>query len=316
MRTWGRCLAAAGVRDGAARGDYGAAARYLRRREPALYTAIRVLGREEYQPHAVAGYAFGRVTDDLCDRGPSAGRAGRLRTWDAHGRSALAGGPAHHPILRAYLRSVDARRTPHHWTRTYLDGARADLGDPGFADEDDVQRHVDRLSWPFAMLTAALAHPGGGSDRFARACRGLAEAWQRADFLTDLHEDLDDGRLYLAADSLDAHGVTRADLEAGRSGAPVRALVRASADAALDAARRAEALVEEMPGPLRPLTRFALLMTERRLDKVKTAGDAVARGPVRDDVPGALALLARVRADDRGSRAAARPGRDPHLLRH
>lgn len=248
MTTWRDCLVAGNVHSAGAREDYAAAARYLRRREPALYTAIRLVGWDEYQPHAVAGYAFASFTDDLCDYGTPPERALRLDAWRREVTGALESGTAPHPLLRAYVGSVRERGMPHRWVHAYLDGAGDDLDFQGFADEADHQAYIDRLSWPFAMITADLVHRGGGSEHYARCCRLLADLWQRTDFLVDLHQDLRGGRLYLPADALAHHGVTRGDLESRSSSGRVRALVHAAADTGLALARQAFCVLEEMPG--------------------------------------------------------------------
>ncbi|MFE9636337.1 squalene/phytoene synthase family protein [Streptomyces sp. NPDC006463] len=302
MRTWRRCLAAAAVHNPSARGDYAAAARYLRRRDPALYAAIRLLGWDEYQPHAISGYAFAGFTDDLCDHGTPDERMRRLDRWHEHVRTALASGTARHPVLRAYLRSVQDRQMPHRWIHAYLEGARVDLNFNGFGSDADQQAYIDQLSWPFAMLTADLVHCGGGSPRYARVCRSLAEAWQRADFLTDLHEDLRGGRLYLPADALSQHGVTRSDLESGTNSARVRALVCSAADVALAAARESAAIIEEMPVPLHALNRFAVRLAQQRLEQVKVLGAAITRAPVRDYPAACLKLMTAAYCEARRTR--------------
>ncbi|MGW0658912.1 hypothetical protein [Streptodolium elevatio] len=67
MRSWGSCLDTALIDGRGLRADYRAAARFLRRREPALFAAVRFLAPPEFQPHVCAGYAFAGFTDDLCD---------------------------------------------------------------------------------------------------------------------------------------------------------------------------------------------------------------------------------------------------------
>ncbi|GAA1105164.1 hypothetical protein GCM10009663_54170 [Kitasatospora arboriphila] len=277
--------------------DYGEAARFLRRREPALFAAVRLLGVAAYQPHAVAGYAFACYTDDLCDQGAPQVRAERFAHWRDQVGAALAGEECGQPLARAFAHSVRLRGLPRHWIEDYLAGARADLDFTGFATEADYQAYVDRLSWPFTMLTAGLVHVGGGDERYAAAGRALADAWQRLDFLIDLAEDLRGGRLYLPEQSLADHGVTREDLAAGRRTDGVEHLVADLADLAEKALLQADAILE-VPAEYRPLSRMALRLARRRLAAVRRAGAGVAEGPVRDSATGRLALLAAARRPD------------------
>lgn len=291
-RSWGRCLDVAGVRGHELRQAYGWALRWLRRREPALVVAVRALAPAWLQPHAVAGYAFGAYSDDLCDRGPEQVRRRRFDAWATRVGRALDGGPARHPLLRAYLCSARVRELPRRWVESYLAGAREDLAFAGFATEADYQDYVDRLSWPFLMLTAGLLHPGGGGADFAASCRALADGCQRTDILVDLAPDLAEGRLCLPAEALARHGVDDADLARGRATPEVGALVAATARAAREALVVAAGGIALVPRDVRPLHRAALLLHHQRLDAITAAGAGVTRGQVRDSHLRCLGLLA------------------------
>ncbi|WP_221356928.1 squalene/phytoene synthase family protein [Streptomyces beigongshangae] len=299
MRTWRKSLEAAGVNRGVLRDDYTKAARFMRRREPAGYLAVRLMVPAPHQPHALAGYAFASFTDDVCDRGTVRERTRRYDAWDARVRAALDSGSTGHPLLRAFLHTAADRGLPRHWVDAYLDGARIDLDFPGFATEADYQRYVERLTWPFLMITSGLAHQGGGSAEFAAGCRLFADAAQRTDILTDLAEDLRGGRLYLPVSDLERYGVTREDLERGRDLPGVRALVEATARTADATLREARVLLDHCPEEHRRLMRFVLDLHHQRLESVTARGAAVTRRPVRDRPVACLRLLTRRTAGSR-----------------
>ncbi|MFC8194959.1 squalene/phytoene synthase family protein [Streptomyces sp. NPDC057298] len=293
MRTWRRSLEAAGVHQGVLRDDYTKVARFMWRREPAGYLAVRLMVPVAHQPHALAGYAFASFTDDICDRGTVLERTRRYDAWDAQVRTALDTGSAGHPLLRAFLHTAAARELPRRWVDSYLDGARIDLDFPGFATEADYQRYVEQLTWPFLMITSGLAHHGGGSAEFAAGCRLFADAAQRTDILTDLSEDLRGGRLYLPVSDLDRYDIAREDLEQGRDLPGVRALIAATAQTARATLREAGVLLEHCPAEHRRLMRFVLDLHHQRLESVTARGASVARRPVRDRPVACLRLLAR-----------------------
>ncbi|POX37077.1 hypothetical protein C3486_30125 [Streptomyces sp. Ru73] len=286
---------AAGVRGSEARADYLKVAQFMQRREPAGYAAVRLLTPAHFQPHVLAGYAFASFTDDLCDRGTVAERTRRFDAWAGQIRAALDSGTTRHPLLRAFLHTSGLRDLPRRWIESYLDGARIDLDFPGFATEADYQTYVDRLTWPFLMITTGLAQPGGGTEQFARSCRLVADAGQRTDILTDLAEDLRDGRLYLPLDALAQHGVTRADLDAGSEAPGVRALLADAAGKAHDTLHEANRLFDELSEEYWPLMRFVLDLHHQRLETVVAMGGAVTRRPARDNPVACLRLLARAR---------------------
>ncbi|PSM40407.1 hypothetical protein C6Y14_27405 [Streptomyces dioscori] len=293
MRTWRRSLEAAEVSQGGLRDDYMKVARFMRRREPAGYLAVRLMVPADHQPHVLAGYAFASYTDDVCDRGTVEERTRRYDAWDAQVRTALDSGHAEHPLLRAFLNTAAARELPRRWVDSYLEGARIDLDFPGFATEADYQRYVEQLTWPFLMITSGLAHQGGGSAEFAAACRLFADAAQRTDILTDLHEDLRGGRLYLPVSDLDRYDITREDLERGRDLPGVRALVAATARTARATLREAGVLLDHCSDEHRRLMRFILDLHHQRLESVTTRGATVTRRPVRDRPVACLRLLTR-----------------------
>ena len=302
MRTWGSCLDAAVIDDTDLRADYRTAARFLRRREPALFAALRLLAPPEFQPHMCAGYAFAGFTDDVCDQCAEQTRAQRLDAWTLRVRAAVAGDAVDHPLLRAFLHSCTTRGLPLAWVDAYLTGARADLDFAGFETEADYQRYIDQLSWPFAMTTAGLVHPGGGDERWAGYCRWLADGCQRGDFLADLAEDLRRGHLYLPLDALDRHGVSPADLTHGHDSAGVRTLLAEMAERARTALHHAEGFITQAPAAHHPLHRFVVELYHQRLTGVIKLGPSLAKQTYRDDPWACVRLLHRAkRADTSGS---------------
>ncbi|MGY1501259.1 phytoene/squalene synthase family protein [Streptomyces sp. QTS52] len=283
---------------GSDRAAYLKAKQFMLSREPAGHVAVRLLMPARLQPHTLAGYAFASFTDDLCDRGTVAERTRRYESWAGQVRTALDTGTARHPLLRAFLHTAEARELPRSWVDSYLVGAEIDLDFGGFTTEDDYQAYIDKLTWPFLMITSGLSMPGGGSRAYADSCRLLADACQRTDFLTDLAEDLRDGRLYLPTDDLEKHGAVRADLEQGRDLPGVRSLLSATAATAHATLREATRIVAELPAEQRTLTRFVILLHDQRLRRAATMGATVTRRPVRDNPVTCLRLLARSHRPD------------------
>jgi phytoene synthase len=271
----------------------------MQRREPAGYLAVRLLAPASFQPHVLAAYAFASFTDDICDRGTVQERTRRYEAWAEQVRAALSSGSARHPLLRAFLHTASAREMPLRWVDSYLTGARIDLDFAGFPTEADYQRYVEQLSWPFLMITSGLVHPGGGSAEFAAACRLFADAGQRTDILTDLAEDLRDGRLYLPVSDLDRYGIARTDLEKGRDLPGVRALISATAETARATLREAGAILDLFPEEHRRLIRCVLDLHHQRLESVTARGAAITRRPVRDRPVACLRLLAGRSGTDR-----------------
>ncbi|MGO4614712.1 squalene/phytoene synthase family protein [Nocardia sp. 2YAB30] len=283
------------MHDRAARADYSAAARYLWRREFAGWGSVRVLSPPESRPHLVAAVALLRYTDDLSDSGPVEGRAQRFDEWAAHVAAGLDTGSSGHRLLRPYLHSVALLNLSRTWIDAYLAGTRIDLDFPGFAEEADYQRYIDTVSLPSFML-GPEAMPGLATDQnFISLARSLVDGGQRADFLTDMFEDLRDGRLCLPVSDLDRYGVSRADLEQGRDTPGVRALISATASSARASLVASEQILGEIAPEFRPFFRFLIDLFHERLDDVEARGAAVFRRPYHDAVVRSMALVARCR---------------------
>ncbi|WP_406280376.1 squalene/phytoene synthase family protein [Nocardia sp. NBC_00881] len=272
--------------------------------------SLRTLVPPEGQPHIFAASAFARYTDDLCDTGPVEGRTQRFEEWADHVNTALDTGSSGHPLMRAYLHSAGLRNLSREWIDAYLAGTRLELEFAGFAQEADFQRYLDTVSVPSFMLGFGVVPFLVPEQRFISSVRLLVDAAQRTDDLTDLFEDLRDGRLCLPVSALDRHGVTRADLEKGRDTPGVRALLSATASSARATLVEGERVLGDIDPGYRPAFRFVIGLVHNALDDVETRGVAVIRRPHHDRPVASLSLLVRSRR--MGASTEAQAGRGAH----
>jgi 15-cis-phytoene synthase len=110
----------------------------------------------------------------------------------------------------------------------FMAGMRQDLAGPRMVTEADVELYCYRVAGTVGRLMAAiLGASGTDADRAARALGG---AMQRTNILRDVDEDLARGRVYLADETLRAHGLDRATLATGdRTGVLRDGIARADA---------------------------------------------------------------------------------------
>lgn len=295
MRSWQRCLDAAGMRGDTVRADFSSSARYLERRQAVGWLGLRLLVPPQSLPHLAAAAALARYTDDLCDLGPVGERARRFDEWAAQVGRALDTGSSEQGLLRAYLRSADMLRLSRKWIDAYIAGTRVDLDFPGFAHQADYQRYVDAVSLPALMFATGFVPRVVTDQCFTSSARFLADAAQRTDFLTDLFDDLRDGRLTLPVCDLDRHGVTCADLRDGLDTPPVRALISTTARSARASLVEGERILGEIAPDYRPFFRCLIGMLHQRLNDVGSRGVAVIRRPYRDQPVASLRLMVRCR---------------------
>ncbi|MFJ5228463.1 phytoene/squalene synthase family protein [Kitasatospora sp. NPDC088391] len=295
MGRWERALTAAGVDGPELREDYGRQRRQVidYRREVALGAMALLPAR--MIPHVFAAAAFMHRTDDLLDSGPVAGRRAAAERWRRETVEALERGRTDHPELRPLLHSVEAHPALGRHVRDYLAAAEADLDFTGFATEDDYQRYVDAYALPGFMVVAGLLGPDGADERAAyrAACRTFIDSSQRFDFVNDLAEDLAGGRLTIPAETLDRHGVTRADLEQARDLPAVRALILDLLDRADRSRAEGAPVVDLAPAAHRPMMRCTIEVEALTSAAARTDPAALLRRSASPSKWGALRLLVR-----------------------
>ena len=88
----------------------------------------------------------------------------------------------------------------------FLQGMRDDLATPDIQTEGDLDVYCYRVAGCVGELMASIL--GVWDDTAWNAARALGNAMQRTNILRDVDEDLANGRIYLAADTLARFGIT------------------------------------------------------------------------------------------------------------
>jgi phytoene synthase len=172
-------------------------------------------------------YAAARTADDLVDL-PGADPAGDLAAWSAAVLAELAAGWSEDPVRLALVHTFRRYEIPVAHLVDFLAAMTSDLEVTGYATMDAL----DRYMWGSASVIGLQVLPVLGTvPGIARAeaepyAIALGEAFQLTNFLRDVGEDADRGRVYLPADAMAAHGVTREQLAEKRHDANLAALMR------------------------------------------------------------------------------------------
>ncbi|MDG3011978.1 phytoene/squalene synthase family protein [Rhodococcus sp. D2-41] len=178
------------------------------------YLATRLLPAER-RPAVYALYAFARSVDDLVDR-PTAddlGLTAALCRTEQRLRGALAGGSAPGPVLPALVDTVARYRIDPEYFWAFLQSMRMDVpGSPEHVFEYESMEQLSRYMYGSASVIGLQLLPVLGTDLpgdpgALMPAAALGEAFQLTNFLRDVGEDLDRGRIYLPADELAAFGV-------------------------------------------------------------------------------------------------------------
>jgi phytoene synthase len=190
------------------------------------HLATRLLTADR-RPAIHALYAAARTADDLVDH-PGADPERDLADWSRALLDELEAGWSDDPVRLATVHTYRRYAIPVEHLVDFLAAMTSDLTVTGYADI----AALDRYMWGSAsviglqVLPVLGTAPGVTREEAAPHAIALGEAFQLTNFLRDVAEDADRGRVYLPADVMAAHGVTREQIEAGRYDARFRALMQ------------------------------------------------------------------------------------------
>ena len=171
------------------------------------YWSTRVLPRAK-QPHVFAVYAFCRHADDIVDDlGDTASPAERSAALDALGDrffADLARGRSDHELLAATVDTVLRWDIDPDCFRRFLRSMAMDLTVDRYETWDDLGVYMDGSAAVIGEMMLPVLQP---TDSAATGpARSLGVAFQLTNFLRDVAEDLDRGRVYLPQEDLRRFG--------------------------------------------------------------------------------------------------------------
>lgn len=175
--------------------------------------------------HVHAVYALCRLADDIVDapgatQGDVSATAEALSAFQERFAAALAG-HADDEVLAAVARTVADTGIERECFDRFFAAMRADLTVTRYETWADLRSYMDGSA---AVIGEMMLPVLGATDLAARGpARALGEAFQLTNFLRDVGEDLDRGRIYLPMADLRRFG---ADPHARRVDDPWRALMR------------------------------------------------------------------------------------------
>lgn len=239
------------------------------------YLATRLLPPER-RPHVHALYGFARYADDLVDHAAldwtPAQRRDALRAWSAELLETLADDqhrPPRDPVLRAAAHTIATLGIEPRDVRAFLQSMAMDLTVSRYPTFDDLSAYVDGSG---AAIGAMMLPVLGCDDPRARGpARSLGIAFQLTNFLRDVAEDWDRGRLYIPLADLDAHGVTEWDFHARHVGPRMRRLLACQAARAQGYYRHAEQGLALLPAASRRCVRLAYRLYHGILEEIAAA---------------------------------------------
>jgi phytoene synthase len=268
-----RELDAAGITDPDLRAAYAASRAINASHGRTYFLATRLLPIAD-RPAVHALYGFARIADDIVDGDlPKARQRAELFALE---RDTWTGT---HPVLRALKDTVERYGIDRGLFADFLASMRMDLHVTEYATFDELGSYMYGSAGVIGLQMLPVLGTAGPIKEAEPYAAALGEAFQLTNFLRDVGEDLDRGRVYLPMDELEAFGVDRDRLRwARRSGRPDPNVRRALAHLVARTYavyRRAEPGIALLRPASRPCVSTATTLYRGILDRIVAADYAV-----------------------------------------
>lgn len=209
-----RDLDAAGIRDASMRDSYEYC-RELNAKHGKTYYLATLLLPPAKRPYVHALYGFARYADEIVDDLDSTltdeQKAQWLRDWSDKFFEDWRRGSSEDRVCRATIDTCLRWNIPEEHFRAFIHSMTMDLTVETYETFDDLYEYVYGSAAVIGLQMVPILEPSS-PDAYDYAMK-LGVAFQLANFIRDVGEDLERGRVYLPLAELREFGVTREDLE-------------------------------------------------------------------------------------------------------
>ena len=207
-------LTAAGITDADLRASYAECKRLNALHGKTYFLATLLLPKAK-RPFVHALYGFARyadeIVDDLASELSVEEKAEALSTWGNTVLADLERGTSDDHVGRALIDTVKRFDIPHEHFEAFLHSMTMDLTVQEYETYEDLLEYVYGSAAVIGLEMVPILGPLH-IDAY-EAAKKLGIAFQLANFIRDVDEDLDRGRVYLPIKELAQFGVTREMLE-------------------------------------------------------------------------------------------------------
>ena len=208
-------LTAAGILDPDLRASYAECKRLNALHGKTYFLATLLLPKAK-RPFVHALYGFARyadeIVDDLASQLTVEEKAKELNTWGNTVLSDLKKGRSKDAVGRALIDTVTRFDIPHEYFEAFLHSMEMDLTIQEYQTYEDLMEYVYGSAAVIGLQMVPILGPLH-TNAFESA-KTLGIAFQLANFIRDVGEDLDRSRVYLPKKELQGFGVDRKMLEA------------------------------------------------------------------------------------------------------
>ncbi len=173
------------------------------------YLATLLLPTKKRPPvHALYGFAryADEIVDDLASTLSDEEKAHELRTWGSGVLADLRRGESNDLIGRALVDTVKTYSIPLEYFEAFMKSMEMDLTVTRYNNYDELMTYVYGSAVVIGLEMLPIL--GYSDPRAIEAATALGTAFQLANFIRDIGEDIERGRIYMPLDELARYGVS------------------------------------------------------------------------------------------------------------
>jgi phytoene synthase len=210
-------LVAAGILDSELQKSYSECKKLNALHGKTYYLATLLLPKNK-RPFVHALYGFARYADEIVDNFDSnlsnSQRRSELEQWSFQMLNDLKTGTSTDHVGRALVDTVNRFDIPIAYFEAFLHSMAMDLDVVEYANFDALSEYVYGSAAVIGLqMVEILGMKKGEEENTRKAAEKLGIAFQLANFIRDVGEDLERGRIYLPMDELAAFNIDREMLE-------------------------------------------------------------------------------------------------------
>lgn len=211
-------LTAAGITDLSIRKSYVECKKLNSMHGKTYFLATKFLPPNK-RPHVHALYGFARyadeIVDDLASTLTESEKSQTLSKWGNSILKDIEAGASEDKIGKALVDTVCRFKIPIDYFKAFLTSMEMDLTITEYQTFQDLYKYIYGSAAVIGLQMVPIL--GVDDENYLKeaniAAEKLGVAFQLANFIRDVNEDLDRGRIYLPIEELSSHNVTRELLE-------------------------------------------------------------------------------------------------------
>lgn len=266
-------LDAAGIKDPVLRASYEECKRLNSLHGKTYYLATLLLPAHK-RPFVHALYGFARYADEIVDDLSSTlsdkEKAEHLKSWGDSVLASISTGISTDYVGAALIDTVRRFNIPQQHFVDFLHSMTMDLTVGTYKTYEDLMEYVYGSAAVIGLQMVPILGPL--SDEAYEPAKKLGIAFQLANFIRDVGEDLDRGRIYLPLEELAQFGVTQEMLRAKKLTPEITAALKFQIERVRQLQRQAEPGIQLLEASSRPCIMAASTLYCGIVDEVEKIG--------------------------------------------